>query len=236
MLKVSSLGLNYSPRQGDAASADSVLVNVSLSVAPGEWVSILGPNGCGKSSLLRIVAGHQRPTQGRVLWDDRQIEGPPKGVILVPQEPKLFAWRSVLQNLALARKLQGLPQCRSLELDAMLDELGIERFGNQMPRAALGMALAAEARLVCLDETTRSMDFVGKSRSVGALNKRRKDRKMSVLAVTHDIDEAVENSSRIVVLSPVASDGTQTVDVLEGSDLSRDLLRRYIEFSHQSSF
>jgi len=138
-----------------------VLEHISLSVAPGEFVALLGPSGCGKSTLLRLVAGLEAPSEGRLLVDDRDIEGPDPTRIVVFQDPTLYPWRTVRGNVALGLEARGLLRTHSGRVDEALELVGLAGFDHAYPRqlsggmaqrAALARAIVNDPKLLILDE------------------------------------------------------------------------------------
>lgn len=189
-----------------------MLDRLNLTLYDGEFVSIVGPSGCGKSTLLRLVNGLIQPDSGQVLLDGRPVTGVPANVGLVFQNDALLPWYSVFDNIRLALVMRGAPkeeQARRIhELIAMV---GLEGFADQLPgtlsggmrkRVALARALAYDPDVFLMDEPFGPLDaqtrinvgqeFLRIWQSVGK----------SVLFVTHDIEEAIALSDRVVVLSP----------------------------------
>jgi NitT/TauT family transport system ATP-binding protein len=144
-----------------------VLENVSLDVAPGEFVALLGPSGCGKSTLLRLVAGLEPADSGALLADGLPITGPDPSRVVVFQDPTLYPWRRVWDNVALGLQAQGLLKTHAGKVDAALATVGLSSFARAYPRqlsggmaqrAALARALVNEPRLLILDEPLGKLD------------------------------------------------------------------------------
>jgi len=187
-----------------------VLEHISLTVAPGEFVALLGPSGCGKSTLLRLVAGLEAPTEGRLLVDDRSIEGPDPTRIVVFQDPTLYPWRTVRGNVALGLEARGLLRTYPERVDEALELVGLAGFDNAYPRqlsggmaqrAALARAIVNDPKLLILDEPLGQLDSLTRlamQSEVVALWQRSG---FTALLVTHDVEEALFLSERVVLLS-----------------------------------
>lgn len=188
------------------------LDNVSLRVGPGEFVSLLGPSGCGKSTLLDVVAGLVRPDQGDILLGEQSILGKQGYVSYMPQNDLLFPWRTVLDNVVIPLKLQGMPteKARQQALE-LLPLFGLANFSQSYPdmlsggmrqRAALLRTYLCHKDVMLLDEPFGRLDALTKIQMQQWLLDIWQHFKHSVLFVTHDIDEAILLSDRIYLLSP----------------------------------
>ena len=188
-----------------------VLDNVSLDVAPGEFVALLGPSGCGKSTLLRLVAGLEPATAGGITQDGRPITRPDPSRIVVFQDPTLFPWRTVWDNVALGLQAQfGSRNWDRSRVDAALERVGLASFAKSYPhqlsggmaqRAALARALVNNPKLLILDEPLGKLDSLTRlelqSELVGLWLKNG----FSVLLVTHDVEEALFMAQRVIIFS-----------------------------------
>lgn len=187
-----------------------VLNQVDLSVQPGESVALLGPSGCGKSTLLRLVAGLESPLNGEILADGSPIGGPGPSRLLVFQDPTLYPWRSVWDNVALGLQAQGLLASQRKRVDAVLERVGLSEFRDAYPRqlsggmaqrAALARALVNEPRLLLLDEPLGKLDSLTRIAMQGELIRLWQQQRYSSLLVTHDVEEALLLCDRVVVFS-----------------------------------
>jgi len=144
-----------------------VIDDLSLDIAPGEFVALLGPSGCGKSTLLRLVAGLEPATAGRLRQDGADITEPDPSRIVVFQDPTLFPWRTVRDNVALGLQARGLLKSHAHRVDEALRLVGLQDFGKAYPhqlsggmaqRAALARALVNDPSLLILDEPLGTVD------------------------------------------------------------------------------
>ncbi|MDR5806513.1 MULTISPECIES: ABC transporter ATP-binding protein [Caballeronia] len=187
-----------------------VLSDISLSVEPGEFVALLGPSGCGKSTLLRLVAGLDQPLEGTLHDDGAPITGPDPSRVVVFQDPTLFPWRTVRENVGLGPQAQGTRREAGARIDAALELVGLSAFADAHPhqlsggmaqRAALARALVNDPRLLVLDEPFGKLDSLTRIRMQGELVRLWQRANFSVLLVTHDVEEALYVANRVIVFS-----------------------------------
>jgi len=188
-----------------------VLEDVSLDIAPGEFVALLGPSGCGKSTLLRLVAGLESASSGRISQDGELIVRPDPSRIVVFQDPTLFPWRTVRDNVALGLEAQGILKQEKARVDSALQKVGLEDFAQSWPhqlsggmaqRAALARALVNNPKLLILDEPLGKLDSLTRLEMQSELLALWRKNGFSVLLVTHDIEEALFLAQRVVIFSP----------------------------------
>lgn len=192
--------------------ARTVFERVSFDLARGEIVSLIGPSGCGKSTLLRAIAGLDRQAQGTVLLDQQLQRGPSERIGVIFQEPRLLPWLSVADNVAFAAG----PRCgRDPRVDALLAEVGLANVRDLLPkqlsggiaqRVALARGLFAEPDLLLLDEPFSAVDAITRSRLQRVLLALAHAHRTTALIVTHDLDEALLLSDRVLLLSPAGTD------------------------------
>jgi NitT/TauT family transport system ATP-binding protein len=186
--------------------------DVSIDIAAGEFVSIVGPSGCGKSTLLNMIAGFLTPTSGSIHVDGQPVNGqlhPSLGYIF--QKDTLLPWYTVHKNVALGLQFQGVAPQRIQQRVAELLELGhLSGFANAYPhqlsggmrrRVALLMSLAVEPRILLLDEPFGALDTHTKTHLHRELMEIWRKLGQTVVMVTHDLDEAITLSNRVIVLS-----------------------------------
>ncbi|WP_342133226.1 ABC transporter ATP-binding protein [Hydrogenophaga sp. OTU3427] len=187
-----------------------VIDDLSLDIAPGEFVALLGPSGCGKSTLLRLVAGLEPATAGRLRQDGADITEPDPSRIVVFQDPTLFPWRTVRDNVALGLQARGLLKSHAHRVDEALRLVGLQDFGKAYPhqlsggmaqRAALARALVNDPCLLILDEPLGKLDSLTRLTMQTELLELWQRQRFSALLVTHDVEEALFLAQRVVVLS-----------------------------------
>ncbi|MHB1304944.1 MAG: ABC transporter ATP-binding protein [Acidiphilium sp.] len=206
-IDISEFSLRFLSRDGDIEA----IRDISLTVAPGEFVSIIGPSGCGKSTLLNAVAGFIRPTAGTVSLDGVPVSGPGAERGMVFQNYSLFPWKTVRQNVEFGLKMRGMPaRERRAVARRLLRMSGLLNFENQYPhrlsggmrqRVGIVRALAPQPKVLLLDEPFGALDAQTRQIMQQVLLQLWQSLRISVLFVTHDIDEAVFLSDRIYVMT-----------------------------------
>ena len=208
-------------RQNDG-SRTTVLAGVNLEVAAGEFVSLIGPSGCGKSTLLRLVAGLERADSGGLLLDGAEIREPGSERGLVFQNPLLFPWLTVRDNVAFGLRARKTYRERKGEVDDFLRLVGLEKSARSYPhqlsggmaqRAALARALANRPRVLLLDEPLGALDAFTRMNMQDELLRVWRERMTTMIMVTHDVDEAIYLADRVVVMSPGPSRIETVIDV-----------------------
>ncbi len=187
------------------------LQDASLSVRPGELICLVGPSGCGKSTLLRLIAGLDAPTSGELLVGDEPITGPSASRGLVFQDPNLFPWLTVRRNVQAGLVARGVLHEKLHEVDEFIRLVGLDGFANSYPhhlsggmaqRVALARALINHPKVLLLDEPLGALDAFTRMRMQDEVLRLWERRGTTMLFVTHDIDEAIYMSDRIVIMSP----------------------------------
>ncbi|MFC8867004.1 ABC transporter ATP-binding protein [Streptomyces sp. NPDC057148] len=229
MLDVRGLNKVY---EGSGRRVEAVR-DLTFSVAAGELVCLVGPSGCGKTTLLKCVGGLLRPTAGEVFLAGRRVDGPPDGMAFVFQEygRSLFPWMRVGENVELPlRQKKGLSRTRRGELVAdalasvgLADAAGAypwQLSGGMQQRVAIARALAYEPEVLLMDEPFAAVDAQTRADLEDLVRRLWRERSMTILFVTHDIDEAVYLGERVVVLSasPTVVREQLKVDLPDGRD------------------
>ncbi len=198
-------------RFANGSGAVTALRDVSLSVPREGFVCVVGPSGCGKTTLLRLLSGLLKPTGGTVFFEGRELTRPRRRIGFVFQEANLMPWRSTLANVRLPLELDGTaPSDAERRVRAMIDLVGLHGFegarpadlsGGMAQRAALARALVHQPDLLLLDEPFGSLDALTRERMSEELTRIWRESEVTVLMVTHSIEEAVLLADRVVVLS-----------------------------------
>ena len=206
-----------------------VLDGVSFSIAAGDFVSLVGPSGCGKSTLLRLIAGLDFPAAGELLVDEEKVPGPSAERGLVFQDPNLFPWLTVRRNIEAGLVARGVLQEKRHEVGDFMRLVGLEAFGSAHPhhlsggmsqRVALARALINHPKLLLLDEPLGALDAFTRMRMQDEVLRLWENRRTTMLLVTHDIDEAIYMTDRILVMTPAPGriDREINIDLLRPRD------------------
>lgn len=200
-----------------------VLDDVDLSVAPGAFLTIVGASGCGKSTLLRLIAGLDRDYHGDISYDGTPIAGPSLDRGLVFQEPRLFPWLSVAQNIALGllnADMDGAAKRRSVAehialvgLSGFEDAYPHQLSGGMTQRVAIARGLVNRPSLLLLDEPFGALDALTRARLQSELQRIWAHERITMILVTHDVDEAVYLGDRVVVMAPRPGRIAETFEV-----------------------
>jgi NitT/TauT family transport system ATP-binding protein len=209
MLKVEHLAKTY----GEGDKAVEAIGDLDFEVHENEFVCIVGPSGCGKTTLLKCMSGLLAPTGGEVRLRDKRVDGPPEQMALVFQEysRSLFPWMTIRQNVAfpLRRKRPDRAEATKLVEDAV-DSVGLSDFVDRYPwelsggmqqRVAIARALAYEPEILLMDEPFASVDAQTRADLEDLVLDLRRKYGVTVVFVTHDIDESVYLGDRIIVLT-----------------------------------
>ncbi|HET9000162.1 MAG TPA: ABC transporter ATP-binding protein [bacterium] len=208
MLRVDNLSVSF-VRRGDEPLP--VLDRVSFDVKPGEFVSLVGPSGCGKTTLLRCVGGLHSPDAGTITIADRQLHGVDRRVALVFQSDSLFPWRNVMANIAFGLEVRRYPGEKTSTITRELVEIvglgGFERAlphqlsGGMRQRVNLARALAVDPEVLLMDEPLGSLDMLTREQMQLEILRIWARNKKTVIFVTHQIEEAVFLSDRVLLMS-----------------------------------
>lgn len=195
----------------DRRSEVHVLDGLSLQVQPGEFVSLIGPSGSGKSTLFHIIGGLTAPDAGTVLMDGQDVTGEKGRIAYMPQQPALFPWRTVEDNVLLPEELRGTSKAAAREhARSWMERAGLSGFekayphtlsGGMQQRAAFLRALMSPQEVMCLDEPFSALDALTRSDMQRWLLDIWEDTRRSVLMITHHIEEALLLSDSIYILS-----------------------------------
>src|ERR1700722_13223590 len=207
------------------------LAGIDLAVPPGSFVTIVGASGCGKSTLLRLVAGLATGFDGSVTLDGKEVVGPSLDRGLVFQEPRLFPWLTVAQNIALGLLNADLPKAeRKRAVQEHIALVGLNGFQDAWPhqlsggmaqRAAIARGLVNRPRVLLLDEPFGALDALTRARLQDELQRIWAAEGITMLLVTHDVEEAVYLGDRVVVMAPRPARIATTFDVSQSRPRDR---------------
>ena len=205
------------------AESPAVLKDITLDCAENEFVCLVGRSGCGKTTLLNIVAGLLAPTDGEVLVDGERVTGPGRGKGMVFQQNALFPWLSARANIEFGARKSGLtkPAARTLAGE-LLDLVGLGAYGERYPvelsggmqqRVAIARALALDPQILLMDEPFGALDEITRLEMQAELLRVWASRRKTVMFVTHSITEALVLADRIVVMG---ESGISAIHVVKG--------------------
>jgi NitT/TauT family transport system ATP-binding protein len=209
VLSIRSLGKSY----GETAA----IANVTFDLRKGEFASLVGPSGCGKTTLLKVIAGLIPASAGEIRVGDTKVNGPADGMVMLFQDysRSLLPWRSVRRNVELPLEALKLARQERAELaDSYLDLVGLHGFGDRYPfqlsggmqqRAAIARALVGKPRILLMDEPFASVDAQTRLELQDITMDLMSQSNTTVLFVTHDIEEAIYMSSRVLILGGLPS-------------------------------
>jgi NitT/TauT family transport system ATP-binding protein len=203
ILQLNDLSLTYDGKV-------EILNNISLNMKEGEFISIIGPSGCGKSSLLNVIAGFIQPTSGAAIASGKIITRPGPDRAVVFQDLALFPWLNVIENVAFGLKIQGVSKServeRSLEAIELVGLKGYEKTtisdlsGGMKQRVAIARTIVTKPGILLMDEPFSALDAQTRELLQEELLRIQEKTKMTVILVTHSIDEAVYLSDRVVTM------------------------------------
>ena len=226
IVELQHVGLTYQAPDGEVTA----LEDVTFSIQEGEFVSLVGPSGCGKSTLLSAVAGLEPVSAGAILLEGETVTAPSPKIGYMPQQDQLFPWRTIWGNVTLGLELRRQnTRERQAHVRELLERYGLSDFAQKTPgqlsggmrqRCALIRTLAADPKILLLDEPFSALDYqtrLSVSADIYAII--RQEHKTALL-VTHDISEAISLSDRVVVLTSRPATVRSVHDLAELRDLS----------------
>ncbi|MBE6688571.1 MAG: ABC transporter ATP-binding protein [Ruminococcaceae bacterium] len=223
MLKIENISRCYEGSGKRFNEHTGVLDNISLEINDGEFVSIVGPSGCGKSTLINIIAGLSKPSSGAVYYNGKPITKPCKEFAMVFQESSLFPWLNVMENMTFGLKVKGVPEKEAIEKSLYyLDMVNLSQFkdyrihqlsGGMRQRISIARALALESEVLLMDEPFVAVDTQTRSILHEEVLKIWQLTKKTILFITHDVEEAVLLSNRVVVLGFSPDNIKETVNI-----------------------
>lgn len=234
------VGLEH--KYGDGKSALPVFRDLSLEVRQGDLLSIVGPSGCGKTTLLRCLSGLMQPTGGSVALEGEVVRGVPEhlGMVFQDYSRSLYPWRTVEKNVLLPLKYRSYSRAQAATLvEESLTAVGLRGFGGSYPwqlsggmqqRVAIARALAYRPKVLLMDEPFASVDAQTRSELEDLTLGVQREYGMTIVLVTHDIDESVYMANRVVVLSKSPARVIDEVSVPLGSRRDQITTRESNEF------
>ena len=228
------------------SEARIVLNDINLDIEEGEFVCLIGPSGCGKTTILNLIAGFERPTKGEVTFNGRPIErpSPERGVVF--QEFSLFPWLSTAGNIMLALECKNVPEKERRQIaEEALRTVGMTEFADTRPntlsggmkqRVAIARLLAMDSEIFIMDEPFSALDEQTRRKLDTDLVQLWKEKKKTVVFVTHSVDEAILVSSRIIMFSDspgeiigewnLKENSTGDIPIIDKANLRREILNR----------
>lgn len=234
--EISITGIVRTFQNPDPKGEDVVaLKGLNLNVQPGTFVSLIGPSGCGKTTLLRLIAGLDTPNSGELFLDNTQITKPSHERGFVFQSANLFPWLTVRDNIAFGLRARHEYKTNKNTVDEFIDLVGLKGFEKSYPhqlsggmrqRVSLARALVGHPKVLLLDEPLGALDAFTRMNMQDEILRIWQEHHMTMVMVTHDVDEAVYLSDRVVVMSPRPAKIEKVIDI----KLSRPRARNLDEF------
>lgn len=195
----------------ETTEVTQALDTINLNIEKGEFVSIVGTSGCGKSTILRLVSGLVQPTEGKILFNGKEVTGPSPERGMVFQKSNLFPWFTVEKNLSFSLRMQRKYKGNEDKVEHFLKMIGMQEFRKDYPhqlsggmaqRVALVRTLINEPEILLLDEPLGALDAFTRMNIQDEILNMWKTQGNTVLMVTHDVDEAIYMGTRVLVMQP----------------------------------
>mgnify|MGYP005761545155 CR=1 FL=1 len=239
VLKLDNVSKSFAKVEKDEIT--HALSSISLEMKSGEFISLVGTSGCGKSTILRLIAGLITPTVGTLSVNDKEITGPAPDRGMVFQRPTLFPWLTVEKNIGFSLKMQNKLKGNEHRVDHMLDLIGLKNFKDDYPgqlsggmaqRVALVRTLINEPPILLLDEPLGALDAFTRMNMQDEILSAWRGRNQLAVMVTHDVDEAIYMGTRVIVMEP--SPGRIKADIPIKLDYPRNRSSaQFIEYRNQ---
>lgn len=239
VLKLDNVSKSFAKVEKDEIT--HALSSISLEMKSGEFISLVGTSGCGKSTILRLIAGLITPTVGTLSVNDKEITGPAPDRGMVFQRPTLFPWLTVEKNIGFSLKMQNKLKGNEQKVDRMLDLIGLKDFKDDYPgqlsggmaqRVALVRTLINEPPILLLDEPLGALDAFTRMNMQDEILSAWRGRNQLAVMVTHDVDEAIYMGTRVIVMEP--SPGRIKADIPIKLDYPRNRSSaQFIEYRNQ---
>lgn len=239
VLKLDNVSKSFAKVEKDEIT--HALSSISLEMKSGEFISLVGTSGCGKSTILRLIAGLITPTMGTLTVNDKEITEPAPDRGMVFQRPTLFPWLTVEKNIGFSLKMQNKLKGNEQRVNHMLDLIGLKNFKDDYPgqlsggmaqRVALVRTLINEPPILLLDEPLGALDAFTRMNMQDEILSAWKGRNQLAVMVTHDVDEAIYMGTRVIVMEP--SPGRIKADIPIKLDYPRNRSSaQFIEYRNQ---
>ena len=220
LIEASYLTMSYSDRDGKPTVT---LKDIQLKILAGEFVCLLGPSGSGKTTLLKLFGGFLAPSEGGVLFKGQELSASTPQIGMIFQEPNLFSWLTVEQNIAFGPRMAGRPKTQIRdEIEQLLRTVGLydarayyphQLSGGMRQRTAIARALATQPNALLLDEPFSALDVVLRRRMQDFIREIWERKKTTMIMVTHSIEEALLCAQRVIVLGGHPSRVLEDIDV-----------------------
>lgn len=231
-IKIDKVSKSFTNPDGSIVKA---LNEVKLDIRPGSFVSLIGPSGCGKTTLLRAIAGLNLADTGTVYLDDEAVTKPGHDRGFAFQQANLYPWLSIEKNIAFGLKARGIYKTHKADVKEYIDMVGLTGFENSYPhqlsggmnqRASLARALVGHPKVLLLDEPLGALDAFTRMNMQDEILRIWKEQQMTMVMVTHDVDEAVYLSDQVVIMTPRPAKIEKVIDI----ELTRPRARGNIDF------
>lgn len=218
ILRIENVNRKYS----DGETEVNALSDINLTVRKGEFISIIGSSGCGKTTLLRLIAGLDKPQTGKLYLDDEEIKAPDPKRGYVFQQGSLFGWLTVEQNIAAGLKARHVYRENKHKVKEYIEMVGLTGFEKSYPhqisggmaqRVAIARALINDPEVLLLDEPMGALDSFTRADIQDKLLQLKRSNDATMILVTHDVDEAIYLSDRIVIMTPRPGKISEIMDV-----------------------
>ncbi len=209
MIELENLRKIYPGRRGKPPTV--ALESFETRIEDGEFVTVVGPSGCGRTTLLNLVAGFEQPDAGRIALDGVEVHGPGADRAVVFQQPSLYPWLTVWENIAFGLRLQGRRQAEEAAVRRIIGIMGLEGFerhapyelsGGMQQRVAIARALIVQPKILLMDEPFGALDAQTRGEMQAFLLSLWRKVHPTVLFITHDVEEAILLGDRVLVLTP----------------------------------
>ena len=215
----------------------TALDGVNLNIKPGSFVSLIGPSGCGKTTLLRAIAGLNCADKGNIFLDNELIKGPSYERGFAFQQANLYPWLNIEKNISFGLRARGIYKEKKEDVKEYIEMVGLKGFEKSYPhqlsggmnqRASLARALVGYPKVLLLDEPFGALDAFTRMNMQDEILRIWKQQNMTMIMVTHDVDEAVYLSDQVVVMTPRPAKIEKIIDI----ELSRPRARGNQDFLH----